>query len=51
MKYETYILWSDKLQRFYVGSTKDVKKRLTKHNFGYVQYTSKGIPWKQFGLI
>jgi predicted GIY-YIG superfamily endonuclease len=32
--------------RQYVGSTQDIKKRLTKHNHGEVPHTSKFKPWE-----
>lgn len=46
MAYWVYILWSDKLNRYYVGSTSDVHRRLKEHNFGKSGYTKKGIPWQ-----
>lgn len=42
----TYILYSPKLDRFYTGSTGDLKRRLKDHNSGMVPFTSKGVPWK-----
>ncbi|MCZ2459726.1 MAG: GIY-YIG nuclease family protein [Chitinophagales bacterium] len=45
MCYYVYILWSEKLGKFYVGSTKDVENRLREHNKGESKFTSKGIPW------
>jgi predicted GIY-YIG superfamily endonuclease len=32
--------------RYYVGSTSDLKARLAKHNRGEVFHTSKSVPWK-----
>jgi len=46
MKYFTYILQSDKDDSFYIGSTSDIERRLTEHNFGNNPYTSKKKPWK-----
>lgn len=42
-----YILFSDKLNRYYIGTTDNVGKRLEEHNSNAYQdsYTSKGIPW------
>ena len=40
-----YILYSRKLNKFYIGYTKDLKSRFKKHNNGNVSYTSKGVPW------
>ena len=46
MSYFVYIIWSEKLKRFYVGSTQDVENRLKEHNCGEGSFTSKGIPWQ-----
>ena len=46
MDYRVYILWSDVLQKFYIGSTNDLNDRLYRHNSGQSKFTSKGIPWK-----
>ena len=46
MNFKVYILWSDSLQKFYVGSTNNAEDRLLRHNAGYEKYTSKGKPWK-----
>jgi putative endonuclease len=40
-----YILYSSSLQRYYVGYTDDLNRRLAQHNAGKGNYTSKGIPW------
>jgi len=47
MDFKVYILWSDSLKRFYVGSTNDLADRLLRHNAGYEKYTSRGVPWKK----
>ena len=41
----TYLLYSVKLGKDYVGSTQDVISRLNYHNNGNVKFTSRGIPW------
>jgi putative endonuclease len=41
-----YILQSEKHQRYYVGSTDDLNRRLWEHNTGQSKYTKTGIPWK-----
>jgi len=46
MDFKVYILWSDSLQKFYVGSTRDLRDRLLRHNSGYEKFTSKGKPWE-----
>jgi putative endonuclease len=45
MKYYTYILFSQKLQRYYIGSTQDVKERLNKHLASKTGFTSKAKDW------
>ena len=42
----TYILFSKKLDRYYIGSTGDVAKRLKKHLQNHKGFTSKAIDWK-----
>ena len=41
----TYILFSQKLNKYYVGSTTDLERRLTEHNRGKEKFTSLGVPW------
>ncbi|MFV0604577.1 MAG: GIY-YIG nuclease family protein [Niabella sp.] len=41
-----YILYSQKLDRFYVGYTADIEKRLTEHRSGISTYTSKATDWE-----
>ncbi|WP_424365039.1 GIY-YIG nuclease family protein [Maribacter sp.] len=45
MKYVVYILFSERLDRYYCGQTNNLEKRLAAHNKGGRKYTSKGIPW------
>ena len=42
----TYILYSRKIDRYYVESTNDLKWRLERHNMGWGKFTKRGIPWK-----
>jgi putative endonuclease len=46
MSFVVYILFSDSLNKFYVGQTQDLNSRLVRHNEGRVNFTSKGVPWK-----
>ena len=46
MDYVVYILFSDSLQKYYVGQTSDVENRIHYHNTGKADFTSKGIPWR-----
>jgi putative endonuclease len=41
----TYILYSEKLNSYYVGSTGNLIDRLIRHNSGRSTYTKRGIPW------
>ena len=44
--YYVYILYSEYLDKYYIGSTKDVNERLKQHNSAENQHWSKkGIPW------
>jgi putative endonuclease len=45
MGFKTYILWSESLQKYYVGCTNNIDDRLARHNSGYQKFTSKGTPW------
>ncbi|WP_421773903.1 GIY-YIG nuclease family protein [Gracilimonas sp.] len=44
--HETYILYSESKDRYYVGSTSvGVIKRVERHNAGWSRSTKSGIPW------
>ena len=43
--YWVYIIYSDKLDRYYVGYSSDLEKRLQEHNTGISEYTSKATDW------
>ena len=51
MKYVVYILYSESLQKYYVGQTADVEARLNAHNSGKANFTSKGVPWRLVHLF
>ena len=40
-----YILYSTKLNKYYVGSTTDITRRLIEHNRGKEKFTKTGVPW------
>ena len=42
----TYILYSEKLDSYYTGSTSKIEDRILRHNSGRSIYTKRGIPWK-----
>ena len=44
--YFVYILYSKKIDRYYVGSTNNIDDRLRRNNSGQGIYTKKGIPWE-----
>ncbi|MBL7914958.1 MAG: GIY-YIG nuclease family protein [Bacteroidia bacterium] len=48
-----YIIFSIKLNRYYVGTTDDFVKRLAEHNDlkHPGSFTSRGIPWESYLLI
>ena len=52
-QYCVYIIFSGKLDRFYIGSTDDFDIRLQEHNSGLKAnaFTKDGIPWVKFLVI
>jgi putative endonuclease len=40
-----YILYSSSLEKYYVGNTEDIERRVAEHNSGKGNFTSKGMPW------
>ena len=46
--YYVYVIYSEKLNRFYTGTTDDLDKRIEQHNSAFYpnSFTSKGIPWE-----
>ena len=40
-----YILYSQKTDKYYVGSTDDLTRRFSEHNRGQTQSTRAGVPW------
>jgi putative endonuclease len=45
--FSVYILKSEKLNRFYIGTTDDVQRRIIEHNSQTFKnaFTSRGVPW------
>ena len=41
----TYVL-QNKNSRWYIGSTRDLRKRILRHNSGQNKSTRAGVPWK-----
>jgi len=44
--YTVYILKSINKKRYYIGCTKDVKRRLKEHNEGKTRSTKGHAPWR-----
>jgi putative endonuclease len=44
--FSVYILKSSITDKYYIGQTSDIYKRLLYHNSGYSKSTKAGIPWK-----
>ena len=45
MSFFVYIIYSASLNKFYVGYTSDLEKRLSEHNSGISDFTSKASDW------
>ena len=45
MDYTVYILYSVLIDKFYVGYTNNIERRLKEHNRRKGKYTDRGIPW------
>ena len=43
-----YILFSEKINKFYVGACTDLDRRLYEHNIGHSKFTKTGMPWVIF---
>jgi len=41
----TYILYSNSLNKYYIGSTNNISRRLEEHNSRHTKSTRNGIPW------
>jgi putative endonuclease len=44
--YNVYILYSNRIDRFYTGQTEDLERRLLEHNRGKTAFLARGMPWK-----
>jgi len=45
MNYFTYILYSEKLDKYYVGYTKEISQRLEQHLWKHKGFTGKADDW------
>ena len=43
--FATYILYSQRINKYYIGHTKDLERRLIEHNRGKTAFMAKGAPW------
>ncbi len=43
--YTVYILYSEKIDKYYIGFSSDVQDRLRKHNNASKGFTNTGRPW------
>ena len=41
-----YIIYSAKVNKYYVGACTDLERRLYEHNIGHSSFTSTGVPWE-----
>jgi putative endonuclease len=45
MTFFVYIIYSEITNKYYVGHTDDLERRLTEHNTSQTRYTQTGKPW------
>lgn len=41
-----YVLYSEQKGKWYIGSTRDLRKRILNHNSGKSRSTKHGTPWR-----
>jgi putative endonuclease len=41
-----FFLYSEKINKYYVGACTDLDRRLYEHNLGHSKFTSTGKPWE-----
>jgi putative endonuclease len=46
MNYVVYILYSSSIDKFYIGQTYDLERRMEQHVSGYGNFTSRANDWK-----
>ncbi len=47
----TYIIYSARLNKYYIGACIDFQRRFYEHNIGHSKFTSTGIPWEKKFLL
>jgi putative endonuclease len=45
MAYHVYILYSQSIDKYYIGHTDNLDRRLNEHNTGQTRYSQTGKPW------
>jgi putative endonuclease len=46
LMFTVYILYSKSFDRYYVGYTNDLERRISEHNRKKGKFTDAGIPWE-----
>jgi len=46
MNFYTYVLYSAKVNKIYIGQSSNLEKRFWEHNNGLSKYTKRYIPWE-----
>ena len=41
-----YIIYSSKINKYYIGACTNLERRLYEHNIGHSTFTATGIPWE-----
>jgi putative endonuclease len=44
--YTVYVLYSQRIDRYYIGYTNDLERRFSEHNRHKGKFTDRGIPWE-----
>ena len=44
--YKVYIIYSNSIDKYYVGYTSEIDRRINEHNRIKGKFTDRGIPWK-----
>ncbi|MCX6149640.1 MAG: GIY-YIG nuclease family protein [Ignavibacteriales bacterium] len=45
MSFTVYILHSSSVDKYYIGQTNNLERRINDHNSGYSNFTKTGKPW------
>lgn len=51
MEWRVYYLYSKKIDKYYLGKTNNLKRRLKEHNSNEEKFTKQGTPWRLVGYI